>query len=239
MVIKNSLIFAENLHIPGIELLKNEQYTLFFGDAKWQLMHHLSSTAKPFYIDFLSDENIYRKKKSNIRDEALAKAVGLKKGFRPRVIDATAGLGRDAFLLAGFGCDVLMLERSPHMALLLLDALYRYKVAAPKALLNIDCIYTNAIEFLKKLPGAAYPEVIVVDPMYPLVKQKALIKQPMRIVRGLVGDDLDAQQLFLQALQCAKKRVVVKRPKQAAYLGERPANFSITSQQHRFDVYLT
>ena len=53
----------------------------------------------------------------------LAKAVGLKKGACPDVIDCTAGLGRDAFVLASLGCRVVMLERVTVVHALLNDGL--------------------------------------------------------------------------------------------------------------------
>ena len=42
--------------------------------------------------------------------DLIAKAVGVKGAYRPTVIDATAGLGQDAFVLASYGCEVVMLE---------------------------------------------------------------------------------------------------------------------------------
>ncbi|GHM54843.1 hypothetical protein ECZU51_35130 [Escherichia coli] len=51
----------------------------------------------------------------------MAKAVGIKGDYLPDVVDATAGLGRDAFVLASVGCRVRMLERNPVVAALLDD----------------------------------------------------------------------------------------------------------------------
>ena len=36
-------------------------------------------------------------------------------GVNPHIVDATAGLGRDAFLLASLGAKVTLIERSPMM----------------------------------------------------------------------------------------------------------------------------
>ncbi len=44
----------------------------------------------------------HRRKFGGGRGEAVAKAVGIKGDYLPDVVDATAGLGRDA-LYAGFG----------------------------------------------------------------------------------------------------------------------------------------
>ena len=53
----------------------------------------------------------------------LPKAVGIKGSELPSVIDATAGLGRDAFVLASIGCQVRLVERHPVVYLLLQDGL--------------------------------------------------------------------------------------------------------------------
>ncbi|MGL9773657.1 MAG: class I SAM-dependent methyltransferase [Sodalis sp. (in: enterobacteria)] len=57
--------------------------------------------------------------------KAVAKAVGIKGQGLPDVVDATAGLGRDAFVLACLGCRVQMFERHPVMAALLKNGLRR------------------------------------------------------------------------------------------------------------------
>ena len=50
----------------------------------------------------------------------LCKAVGIRQ--RPRILDATAGLGRDAFIFAKLDCDVTLLERHPLLASQLIQA---------------------------------------------------------------------------------------------------------------------
>ena len=41
----------------------------------------------------------------------IARAIGLNSPTAPHVLDATAGLGGDAFVLASLGCPVTMVER--------------------------------------------------------------------------------------------------------------------------------
>ena len=79
----------------------------------------------PVSIDFLSGKTAYRRKYGHAGGEAIGKAVGIKKGNRPNVVDATAGLGADAFVLATMGCRVHMIERSEVIAQLLEDGLRR------------------------------------------------------------------------------------------------------------------
>ena len=61
------------------------------------------------FVDFVGGAMAHRRKFGGGRGEAVAKAVGIKGSYLPDVVDATAGLGRDAFVLASVGCRVRML----------------------------------------------------------------------------------------------------------------------------------
>ena len=77
------------------------------------------------FVDFVAGAMAHRRKFGGGRGEAVAKAVGIKGAELPSVIDATAGLGRDAFVLASIGCQVRLVERHPVVYLLLQDGLNR------------------------------------------------------------------------------------------------------------------
>ena len=188
---------------------------------------------RPVYIDFLTGKNAWRQKAGG--QELLAKAVGCKGSYKPSILDTTAGLGRDAFVLANLGCEVLMLERSAIMALLLQDGLTRLK--ANLTMDNLQLIAQDGLNYLEQLSELDKPEVIYLDPMYPHRTKSALVKKEMRILRHLVGNDQDAQMLCQQALQKAKKRVVVKRPRIAEPLLAKP-DIVFSGSNSRFDVYL-
>lgn len=100
----------------------------------------------------------------------------------PTVIDATAGLGRDAFVTASLGARVVMLERSPVVGALLRDALRRAHadpvVSAIAA--RMQLVVTDAVTFLETLttrPGKFHPDVVYLDPMYPHTNKTALQKR--------------------------------------------------------------
>ena len=166
--------------------------------------------------------------------------MGLKVNFKPTVLDATAGLGSDGFILAQLGCSVTLLERSPVIFALLRDGLNR-AIKHPKySLLSIKLIQTNSLIYLKKISTRKEtPDIIYLDPMYPHSAKSALAKKEMRFLRQLVGDDIDAVNLLALALVCAKQRVVVKRPRLAPYLAKLKPQHSIFGKQHRLDVYFT
>ena len=192
-------------------------------------------------LSFISPTMTYRIKHGGGRNQALGRAVGLKKGWQPVLIDATAGLGRDGFILACLGCHVHMLERSPILAALLEDALQRLEQSGQFAEVvkkRLRFTETDSIVFLQKLQQKDYPDVVYLDPMYPERTKSSLVKKEMRLLRGLAGDDQDATKLLTTSLERARNRVVVKRPRLAPTLNSRKPSHQITGKTSRFDVYL-
>ncbi len=191
-------------------------------------------------VDFVGGKMGYRSKNSGFKDQDIIKACGIKKGMRPSILDATAGLGRDGFVLAGTGCKVTMVERNPIIALLLEDGIRR-ALAAPEtadAAANISAHNMDSTEFINSINDPDRPEVIYLDPMYPHRTKSSLVKKEMRALRDVVGDDFDSDGLLIAALKKASKRVVVKRPKGAEYLADKKPSMSFDGKSTRFDVYL-
>ncbi|MEX0444722.1 16S rRNA (guanine(1516)-N(2))-methyltransferase RsmJ [Xenorhabdus sp. SGI246] len=190
------------------------------------------------YVDFVAGTMAHRRRFGGGRGEAVAKAVGIKKDYLPTVVDATAGLGRDAFVLAAIGCHVRMLERHPVVAALLEDGLQRgYQDEEIGGWLKerMTLIHTSSITALTDI--SPQPDVVYLDPMYPHRQKSALVKKEMRVFQSLVGADEDADALLAPARALAKRRVVVKRPDYAAPLAEVKASAAITTKNHRFDIY--
>ncbi len=189
-------------------------------------------------VDFVDGAVAHRRKFGGGRGQDIAKAIGLKHGFTPHVLDATAGLGRDGFLLAGLGCKVTLMERMPIVAALLDDGIERGKLNSEIGQLisnNMTLIHASSIESMEL---AQQPDVIYLDPMYPHREKSALVKKEMRVFQSLVGEDLDADSLLAPALKLAKYRVVVKRPSYAPPLAEKKPSTSIRMKKNRFDVYV-
>ena len=188
-------------------------------------------------VDFVEGAVAHRRKFGGGRGQDIAKAVGLKHGFTPHVLDATAGLGRDAFVLASLGCQVTMLERMPVVAALLADGLERASVNIDVADITqkMSLIHASSIEAITE---QTQPDIIYLDPMYPHKEKSALVKKEMRVFQTLVGEDNDADALLAPALQMAKYRVVVKRPSYAEPLAGKKPSMSINMKKNRFDVYV-
>ena len=189
--------------------------------------------------DFLQGAVNHRLRFGRGRGQHLPKAVGMKGGQSPTIIDATAGLGRDAFLLASLGSPVTLIERSDIIHELLAAGMdvARQAGGQHKDIMDrMTLIHGDSITLLPHLQA----DVVLVDPMHPPRQKSALVKAEMRAIRDIVGYDEDQQLLIETALAMATKRVVLKWPAKAAPLtGLRPASHQIIGKSIRYDVFMT
>ena len=194
----------------------------------------------PIFIDFVAGKNAHRRQFGGGRGQPFAKAIGLKKGATPTIIDATAGFGRDAFVLANLGCQITLIERNPLIATLIEDAITRAENDhdVSDVINRMSLMNTDAIDYLNNLEDKHRPDVIYMDPMYPSRDKSALVKKDMRLLHRLAGPDTDSEQLLTTARKTALKRVVVKRPKSAPFVDHQKPDTSIESKNTRYDIYL-
>lgn len=237
---------AERLHIETVSQERQDKYDLLLVYTEKGLEIQLKQEDKGrrsviLHVDFLSSALTYRRLHGGGIKQELARAVGIKPGIRPSIIDATAGLGKDALLMASWGCPVTMIERSPLLAALLEDGLQRAQ--APQGLPEpirdrLHLLHGDAAILIRDTRTLPRPDTIYLDPMYPHGNKTALNRLEMRVIRKLVGDDGDAAELLEHALDHAKKRVAVKRPKRAPLLGGREPSHVIKMKNSRYDVYM-
>lgn len=154
------------------------------------------------------------------------------------IVDATAGLGRDAFLLASLGAQVILIERSEKMHSLL--------VLGMKQAVQEGGEFRDIIGRMTLLKGDAKDllpdlaaEAILIDPMHPPRKNSALVKRELRQVREIVGTDDDAVDLMRVALRSARNRVVLKWPAKAEPIqGIQPCSHQIIGKSTRYDIFM-
>ncbi|MGE6462868.1 class I SAM-dependent methyltransferase [Pseudoalteromonas tetraodonis] len=190
-------------------------------------------------VDFVTGAVAHRRKFGGGKGQSIAKAVGLNKGATPVVLDATAGLGRDGFVLASLGCKVILHERHPVVAALLYDGLqraYNDSEIGPWMQQNMSLIFGSSHTLLAQCDSV--PDVVYLDPMFPHREKSALVKKEMRVFQELVGGDTDADDLLEFAYPLASKRVVVKRPDYAPFLNDKTPSMQIKTKKNRFDVYV-
>ena len=187
---------------------------------------------------FIEGAILHRLKYGKGRGQNLAKAVGMKSNKNRTIVDATAGLGYDSFILASLGANVTLIERSEKIHKLLQEGINEAKEYGGhiSSIVNrMDLIFGDSKIIIPKLS----PEVILVDTMYNERKKSALVKNNMRLVREIVGSDLDQIELIKIALECAKNRVVVKQPRYAEPNDEiGKYSHQILGKSVRYDVYM-
>lgn len=229
-----SLSYTQDLLVAAEDLAARYKFNLTTEDVIPRLnltacgLELINSEFKPLIIDFNAD---------NLQRRALsAKNQGLLKACKPKknqnIIDATAGLGRDAFIMACHGANVVMLERNNILAALLDDALARFVPPTE----NFGSLELQNVDGLQYLSVLEYPpDLIYMDPMHPTRKKSALVKKDMQLLQQLIGPDLDAEDLLRCAIAVGCERVVMKWPqKHASFL---KPSYSIPGTTVRFDVF--
>ncbi|MEI6333942.1 MAG: class I SAM-dependent methyltransferase [Methylococcaceae bacterium] len=228
---------AERLEVPLYQAVNDEcpeSFFLSWRDGCLKLLDKELLKKGGLVVD-IEPRNGEQRSWPAPKDGALAHALGRK---TRTVVDATTGWGQDSLHIFRMGYEVLCIERSPVMAELLGDGFKRLLELEWMQKLNLQpplLLAGNAIELLATLDPP--PDCIYLDPMFPPKRKKsALPKKSMMVLRDLLGDDQDKEQLFAAALMAAGKRVVVKSPDYAEPLGGKP-NESFHGKLLRYDVY--
>lgn len=208
------------------------------GQADWLLervgdrltLIHGEGLVNPLAVDWTAGAVGHRSHQGRVLHESLVKAVGVSKGNRA-IWDWSLGLASDAWMLANAGCQVVGYERNPIIFQLTKDAWQRAELQL--GALDID------IHAGEPTVHGPPPDAIYFDPMFPASKKQAKVKGPMQVLQLLNDGTVDDSALWLErAIDAGPKRVVVKRPAQAAPIeGSRAPTFQITGKSSRFDVY--
>lgn len=233
-------VFRQHLHKWGVRVregLPESGLYLRVADGALFLAHTRDKSR--VCVDFVA--GVARHRRLHGGGELLGRAV--KASSRPRVWDATGGLGRDAFVLASLGLQLTVFERHPVVCALLADGLRRAVAAGGEAAAiaaRIRLCRADAAQAMPQQAACGKPEVVYLDPMYPQRLKSAAVKKEMAYFHELVGvaaADDDAA-LLTAACRSARARVVVKRPPQGAYLCDRQPAYQYQGKAVRFDVYL-
>lgn len=167
-----------------------------------------------------------------LKEDRLAKAIGIKKNLGLNVLDLTAGLGRDAFHLACLGAKVIALEKEAMI----------FKAISSQPLpeyINLKFLNEEATSYLRELSEKNLPDVIYFDPMFPEKKKTALPSKESRLLQKLapLNSTEELVEILNLSLKKSKKRVVVKRPHYAGSVIESPHHV-IEGKSVRYDVYM-
>ncbi|MCL4152223.1 UNVERIFIED_CONTAM: hypothetical protein GTU68_044159, partial [Idotea baltica] len=143
------------------------------GDEGFSLSLAQDSPNTRLHLSFHSGALNHRRMYGGGKSQMIAKAVGIEKGVYPSIIDATAGLGGDAFVLAALGATVFGVEKNPILFALLDDAKTRAREYAEsndpelsEVLKRLEFAQADSCDYLASAKES-FPEVIYLDPMFP------------------------------------------------------------------------
>ena len=179
---------------------------------------------------------LHRVTNGRLQHEMLVRAAKSEKEGR-KAIDATAGMGEDAFLLAAQGYEVTLYEQNPVIAVLLKDALRR---ARKHPLLKdiagrMKLIEGNSIDQMSKLLEPV--DVIYLDPMFPARQKSSLINKKLQLIQKLEPPCSAETELFDAAIKTRPSKIIVKRPLKSEFLAERKPSYTLSGKAIRYDCY--
>jgi len=233
---------SDEFQIKLIDTIPDSGFYLELHDNRLELLQSGKNSPGPIVVEFVTGKLAHRLKYGGGRGQPLARAVGMKPGYHPTIIDTTAGLGRDGFILASLGSQITLCERSPILAALLQNGLKRAAVdpvIGDWVSQRIKLVHADSSQYLLSLKDTQIPDVVYIDPMYPDKKGSALVKKEMLALQQLLGPDTNSLSLFQNALKSARRRVVVKRPGHADWLHNQKPDTLIESKKTRYDIYVT
>lgn len=155
----------------------------------------------------------------------------------PIAIDATAGMGEDAFLIAANGYDVTLHEQNPVIALLLKDAIRRAKrQPVLKDIVNrMHVVEGDSVEILSNRLDPV--DLIYLDPMFPGRQKSGLIGKKLQLIQKMEAPCSEEDALFDAAIKASPSKIIVKRPLKAPFLAGRKPNYSLDGKAIRYDCY--
>jgi len=175
---------------------------------------------------------------ANLNGELVVRAARIRGLSMPlRVADATAGLGEDSFLLAAAGYEVQMYEYDPVIAVLLQDALDRARASDDPALAGIarrmHFQQGDSRELLRQMKWK--PDIVLLDPMFPARRKSGLVRKKLQFIQQLEKPCDDEHSLMDAAIAADPRKIIVKRPKNAAYLAGRKPSSQVKGKIIRYD----
>jgi 16S rRNA (guanine1516-N2)-methyltransferase len=198
-------------------------------------------------VNFLDKSLQYKVNHTFNSKSALIKAVSIKQ--KPKnetvVLDATTGLGKDAYIISTFGFQMIWIERNPLLYELLKDGYERCmeqyssgtlddQIEQQKKQQQHKYLYCQTVQQILNMDARDYRsdssvDVVYLDPMFTSesIHKKATPKKEMQTLRSLLHDtnlseieqqrieERELDQLVTWALSVATSKVILKRPKTA------------------------
>ena len=223
--------FARKTGAPIVD--KPGEYLTIHFDSKGV---SLSGFGLTYQGDF-AETMMHRVTNGRLQHEMLVKAASSEKEGR-KAIDATAGMGEDAFLLAAQGYEVTLYEQNPVVAALLKDAIRRAKKnqILKDIVGRMKVVEADSVECMSKLLDPV--DVIYLDPMFPARQKSSLINKKLQLIQKLEPPCSEETDLFDAALKVCPSRIIVKRPLKSECLAGREPSYTLKGKAIRYDCYV-
>lgn len=216
----------------GAEIVENPgDYLTVMFDSKGVSLAGFGLT---YQGDF--ENMLHRVTNGRLQHEMLVRAAKSEKPGR-RAIDATAGMGEDAFLLAAQGYEVILYEQNPVIAALLKDALRRARknMILKEITERMKLVEGNSVECMEKQLDPV--DVIYLDPMFPARQKSGLINKKLQLIQKLEPPCSAETDLFDAAIKANPSKIIVKRPLKSEFLAERKPSYTLNGKAIRYDCY--
>ena len=157
------------------------------------------------------------------------------KSAHPVAVDATAGMGEDALLLAAAGYEVRLFESDAVIAALLKDALQRAKKNPQLADIvgRMTLIEGDSVDGMARL--TVEPELVYLDPMFPARGKSGLVNKKLQLIQKLEQPCAQEEELLAAACALHPKKIIIKRPLNGAFLAGRKPSYSVKGKAIRYD----
>lgn len=216
----------------GAEIVENQgDYLTVMFDSKGVSLAGFGLT---YQGDF--ENMLHRVTNGRLQHEMLVRAAKSEKPGR-RAIDATAGMGEDAFLLAAQGYEVTLYEQNPVIAALLKDALRRARknMILKEIAERMKLVEGNSVECMEKQLDPV--DVIYLDPMFPARQKSGLINKKLQLIQKLEPPCSAETDLFDAAIKANPSKIIVKRPLKSEFLAGRKPSYTLNGKAIRYDCY--
>lgn len=208
------------------------------GDELTVVFDKSGVTLSGFNLTFQGDfEGMLRRvTEGRLQHEMLAKATKTDKQ-NLKAIDATAGMGEDALLIAANGYDITLHEQNPVVALLLKDSIRRAK-KHPVLKEIVSRMHVVEGDSTVLLSNRLDPvDLVYLDPMFPGRQKSGLIGKKLQLIQKMESPCSEEDELFDAAIKAGPSKIVVKRPLKAPFLAGRKPNYSLDGKAIRYDCY--
>ena len=188
-------------------------------------------------VNFMDSALRARKRQFQPRKELLLRALGTNRPL-PRLVDATAGLGRESFLLATYGFEVEAWEKNPYLYVLLslaAEQLFAHLGLAMEQR-RLHFRFGDSEKFLLSQAPELHP-LVYFDPMFPEGKKSAQVKKNMQVLQQLDLSSADPLASLHRLKAHGLAKIVIKRPRAVPILDTALCSRYYENDTLRFEVY--